>query len=69
MRILRRTNMANKKLGKGLSEIFGDDIDNFLNEIDSGSTAATTGTAKLKLSEIRPNPYQPRKDFDQNELQ
>lgn len=61
--------MANKKLGKGLSEIFGDDIDNFLNEIDSGSTAATTGTAKLKLSEIRPNPYQPRKDFDQNELQ
>lgn len=61
--------MANKKLGKGLSEIFGDDIDNFLNEIDSGSTAATTGTAKLKLSEIRPNPYQPRKDFDKNELQ
>ena len=61
--------MAKKKLGKGLSEIFGDDIDNFLNEIDSGSTAATTGTAKLKLSEIRPNPYQPRKDFDKNELQ
>ena len=61
--------MANKKLGKGLSEIFGDDIDNFLNEIDSGSTAATTGTAKLKLSEIRPNPYQPRKDFNKNELQ
>ena len=61
--------MANKKLSKGLSEIFGDDIDNFLNEIDSGSTAATTGTAKLKLSEIRPNPYQPRKDFDKNELQ
>ena len=61
--------MANKKLGKGLSEIFGDDIDNFLNEIDSGSASATTGTAKLKISEIRPNPYQPRKDFDQNELQ
>ena len=61
--------MAKKKLGKGLSEIFGDDIDNFLNEIDSGSTAATTGTAKLKLSEIRPNPYQPRKDFNKNELQ
>lgn len=61
--------MANKKLGKGLSEIFGEDIDTFLNEIDSGSVSATTGNAKLKISEIRPNPYQPRKDFDQNELQ
>lgn len=61
--------MANKKLGKGLSEIFGNDIDNFLNEIDNGSASATTGTAKIKLSEIRPNPYQPRKDFDQTGLQ
>ena len=43
--------MANKKLGKGLSEIFGNDIDNFLNEIDNGSASATTGTAKIKLSE------------------
>ena len=58
-----------KKLGKGLSEIFGDDIDNFLNEIDSGSSSATTGSAKVKISEIRPNPYQPRKEFDQTGLQ
>lgn len=61
--------MANKKLGKGLSQIFGDDIDNFLNEIDSGSIAATTGTAKIKIDEVRPNPYQPRKEFDQTGLQ
>lgn len=61
--------MANKKLGKGLSEIFGDDIDNFLNEIDSGSSSATTGTAKIKIEDIRPNPYQPRKEFDQTGLQ
>lgn len=61
--------MAKKKLGKGLTEIFGDDIDNFLEEIDSGSSSATTGTAKIKISEIRPNPYQPRKEFDQNGLQ
>ena len=61
--------MANKKLGKGLSEIFGDDIDNFLNEIDSGSSSATAGTAKIKIEDIRPNPYQPRKEFDQTGLQ
>ena len=61
--------MAKKKLGKGLTEIFGDDIDNFLEEIDNGSSSATTGTAKIKISEIRPNPYQPRKEFDQNGLQ
>ena len=61
--------MAKKKLGKGLTEIFGDDIDNFLEEIDNGSTSATTGTAKIKISEIRPNPYQPRKEFDQAGLQ
>lgn len=58
-----------KKLGKGLSEIFGDDIDNFLSEIDNGSSSATTGSAKVKISEIRPNPYQPRKEFDQTGLQ
>ena len=60
--------MAKQKLGKGLSEIFGEDIDNFLNEIDSnGSTSGATKT--LKVSEIRPNPYQPRKEFDQTGLE
>ena len=61
--------MPNKKLKKGLNEIFGDDIDNFLNEIDNGSSSATTGTATIKISEIRANPYQPRKEFDQTGLQ
>ena len=60
--------MAKKKLGKGLSEIFGDDIDNFLNEIDNTSSSATTGTAKIEVKEIRPNPYQPRKEFDEEGL-
>jgi len=61
--------MANKKLGKGLTEIFGDDIDNFLDEIDSNSSKGAGGTKTLKVSEIRPNPYQPRKEFDQNGLE
>lgn len=62
--------MANKqkKLGKGLNAIFGDDIDNFLNDIDNTEAKAKGDSFKLKISEIRPNPYQPRKDFDQEGL-
>lgn len=56
------------KLGKGLSEIFGEDIDNFLNEIDTGNSSSSS-SVKIKINEIRPNPYQPRKEFDQNGLQ
>lgn len=59
--------MANKKLGKGLSEIFGNDIDSFLEEIDSNGSQG--GSKTLKISEIRPNPYQPRKEFDQTGLE
>lgn len=62
--------MANKqkKLGKGLNAIFGDDIDNFLSDIDNSEAKAKGDSFKLKISEIRPNPYQPRKDFDQEGL-
>ena len=62
--------MANKqkKLGKGLNAIFGDDIDNFLNDIDNTEAKSKGDSFKLKISEIRPNPYQPRKDFDQEGL-
>ena len=58
--------MANKKLGKGLDAIFGEDIDNFINEIDNGQSLK--GSTTLKVSEIRPNPYQPRKQFDEQAL-
>ena len=61
--------MANKKLVKGLEEIFGTDIDNFLNEIDSNTASSMAGTKKINIDEIRANPYQPRKEFDQTGLQ
>ena len=58
-----------KKLKKGLSEIFGDDIDSFLDDI-SNSSAKTKGASQseLKIKEIRPNPYQPRTEFDEQGL-
>lgn len=60
---------GNKKLGKGLNAIFGDDIDSFLEDIEKGNSQYS-GTQKneLPIREIRPNPYQPRKEFDENGL-
>ncbi len=58
--------MANKKLSRGLSSVFGDDVDAILNEITDGQP--DKATSSLKLSEIRVNPYQPRKNFDEEAL-
>ena len=58
-----------KKLKKGLNEIFGDDIDSFLDDIsNSSSKGKGKGQSELKIREIRPNPYQPRKEFDEQGL-
>ncbi len=53
-----------KKLGKGLEAIFGSDIDSVLNDIDHHDT----GSTNIKVDDIRPNPYQPRKHFDDESL-
>ncbi|MBQ6477888.1 MAG: ParB/RepB/Spo0J family partition protein [Erysipelotrichaceae bacterium] len=55
-----------RKLGKGLDEIFGQDIDSFLDDISNNSSEYKgTSKSELKIAEIRPNPYQPRKEFDE----
>lgn len=59
--------MAVKRLRKGLDEIFGENIDSVLNDIQSNASAKDS--TKVKLSEIRPNPYQPRKTFDKVALE
>lgn len=63
--------MENKRkaLGKGLEQLFSNeriDFDNFENEIISA--AKPNDIVELKLEEIRPNPYQPRKTFDEDAL-
>ena len=60
--------MAKKKLGKGLSEIFGEDIDSFLDDISNGSSRYGSSSSELPIRQIRPNPYQPRKEFDEEGL-
>ena len=55
--------MANKK---GLGTLFGQDIDDVLSDINGKSTS---GSTKIKISDIKPNPYQPRTTFDPAALQ
>ena len=59
---------AKKKLGKGLDQIFGENIDVFLDDIERSARENDSSKYELKISEIRPNPYQPRKEFDENGL-
>lgn len=60
--------MPTKKLGKGLDAIFGEGIDDFIENINSNEAQAKGNSLKIKVSEIRPNPYQPRKHFDEAAL-
>ena len=51
-----------KGLGRGLGALFGDDF----NDLPQGESGART---VLPLHRVEPNPNQPRKDFDPEELQ
>ncbi|KRL34274.1 ParB/RepB/Spo0J family partition protein [Liquorilactobacillus uvarum] len=53
------TNKNNKGLGRGIEALF--------QEFDEASDTEEVVT-ELKLTEIRPNPYQPRKTFDEESL-
>jgi ParB family chromosome partitioning protein len=67
--------MAEKKhtgLGKGLTSIFGTDVEQFLDDIQNNSTEAEVPgrrEVEIPVGEIRPNPYQPRKEFDPKALE
>lgn len=53
------------RLGKGLEAIFGDDLSNVLEQMQQGEKEHQSD---IKLSDIRPNPYQPRKVFDDTKI-
>ena len=57
-------------LGRGLESLFGEDITSF-EEIEENivdEAKKNNGIVDLPLSELRPNPYQPRKKFDDDSL-
>ena len=64
--------MENKyiaRLGKGLSSIFGQDVSKVLDDIQNGDMEVESQEqSKIPVDEIRPNPYQPRKVFDEDAL-
>lgn len=57
-------------LGKGLESIFGSDVTQYLDDIQT-NTAEAPGRKEIEIpiEEIRPNPYQPRKEFDKKSLE
>ena len=56
------------KLGKGLEQIFGEGIENVLEEIQAGKSEHSNNINEILIEEIRLNPYQPRKVFDEDKL-
>ena len=57
--------MAGKKKS-GLSTVFGEDIDSLLSDI--GEKQGSGSSTDIRIREIRANPYQPRKVFDDTAL-
>lgn len=65
-----------KRLGKGLddleglSAIFGSDVNDVLEDIQKGHTKldGVSDTTKIKVKDIKANPYQPRTTFDEKAL-
>ena len=60
---------SSSHLGRGLSSIFGQDVSGFLEDIQNGDVhTQQQQQLKIQVDQIRPNPYQPRKDFDDKAL-
>lgn len=59
-----------KHLGRGLNAIFGQNVEQFLDDIQNNATEVPgRREIEIAISEIRPNPYQPRKEFEPKALQ
>ena len=58
------------RLGKGLSAIFGEDVGNVLEDIQQGKTEVHEDSKfEVEVKDVNPNPYQPRKYFDDDKIQ
>ena len=59
-----------KALGKGLEQLFSEDVSSFADFENSIIEEAKTNDSivELSLDELRANPYQPRKNFDDDAL-
>lgn len=55
--------------GQGLDAIFGENLSDLIEDIQNGKVDTGNSTIEIKVDEIKPNPYQPRKQFDEKKLQ
>lgn len=62
----KKTMTTKKRLGKGLDDIFGGDLTSFIDDIEKNTPKNSQIT--VTLDQIRPNPYQPRRLFDEEKL-
>ena len=58
-----------KALGRGLEAIFGENLNNALEQIQNGQSEIPSTKETVQLKDVRPNPYQPRTVFDETKLQ
>ncbi len=58
-----------RRLGRGLGAIFGDDVTDVLEDIQQNTEAHEGVQTKLDVDSIRVNPYQPRRHFDEGKLE
>jgi len=56
----------NNRLGKGLEALLGGDVNEIIDEIENNYNKDEV--VQIKLSEISPNPYQPREVFDEAKI-
>ena len=61
--------MSNKGLGRGLEALFGfyDEPEGYKN-ITKENKETVSGVTEIDISKVKPNPNQPRKNFDQEAL-
>ena len=57
-----------KGLGRGLSALFSDTEEAYENARTEVGENALSGATEVEVSEIFPNPHQPRKAFDENAM-
>ena len=61
---------SDEKLGSGLGALFGPNISDIIDDIQSGAHEKEYGRqVDLYLDEIHSNPYQPRQTFDDEALE
>lgn len=61
---------SSPRLGKGLSAIFGEDVNSVLEDIQQGKTDSLSESKfVVRVDEVKPNPYQPRKTFNDEKIQ